>query len=390
MTQRTAMNRVNESPDIDVDFEGLEVEKTSEDQSPESLDLIFKPFDPTKIKVGQWNPTIQLVIDRIKLEEINLGPDFQRAGDIWSEKAKSQLIESLLIRIPLPAFYFDSTDENHMEVIDGRQRLTTLRDYVLNKSFALRDLEFLVDLKDKTFDQLPRQFQRRIVETQVTVFMIEKGTPPEVKYTIFKRINTSGLPLSAQEIRHALNQGHATNLLKSLAESDEFVSATAGGVKPNRMVDRELVLRFLAFRDDQWLSYASKDLDRYLNEKMSAINQMPPGKRSELQCRFLDSLRTSEAIFGNDSFRKRYHASSPRSPVNKALFEVWMVGIDDCDTVEKKELVKRRELLKSGFAKALLSDPGFNSAVSVNTNDPKNVKKRFTVVKQLIKEALNA
>lgn len=379
-----------QSQEIDIDYEGLEAEKTTEDNSTTTSEQIFKPFDPTKIKVGQWNPTIQLLMDRIKLEEINLGPDFQRAGDIWSEKAQSQLIESLLIRIPLPAFYFDSTNENRMEVIDGRQRLTTLREYVLNKSFTLRNLEFLVDLSGMNFEQLPRQFQRRIVETQVTVFMIEKGTPPEVRYTIFKRINTSGLPLSAQEIRHALNQGPATKLLKVLAESDEFVSATAGGVKSSRMVDRELALRFLAFRSDQWQSYATKDLDRYLNDAMSNINKLTLTQRSEAQRRFFTALRECEAIFGNDAFRKRYSLDSSRSPVNKALFEAWMVAVDDCNDEQRKVLATRSDLVKEKFSQALLEDPRFNSAVSVNTNDPNSVKKRFQVIRKLINEVLDA
>ena len=378
-------NKKKFKTDLKVDFEGLELEEQTES---EVTDVIVEPFDPTKIKVRPWNPTIQLLMERVRLDEINLGPEFQRAGGVWSAKAKSQLIESLLIRIPLPAFYFDATDEDHMEVIDGQQRLTTLRDFINAKDFKLRDLEFLTDLTGMSFDELPRQFQRRILETQITVFIIEKGTPDEVKYTIFKRINTTGLPLSAQEIRHALNQGHATKLLKTMAESAEFREATAEGVSSKRMVDRELALRFIAFRDDKWRKYKMKDLDKYLHDTMAQINKFGPAKRNSIKKRYFNSLNAARAIFDNDAFRKRYDIAASRAPVNKALFEAWTVGLDSCTQDEIEMLIENKSELRKSFIGLLNENREFDDSVSVNTNDPRNVKIRFTAIKELISEVL--
>ena len=76
---------------------GVEEEDTSAAGSP--------PFDPSKIRVRLWTPTIDLLMKRIKEGEIDLAPDFQRKAGIWKDKAQSQLIESLLLRIPLPAFF---------------------------------------------------------------------------------------------------------------------------------------------------------------------------------------------------------------------------------------------------------------------------------------------
>jgi hypothetical protein len=371
--------------DILRDSEGLEEEDVSSD---DGSNAIIQPFDPTKIRVRMWNPTIQLLIERIRLGEINLGPEFQRAGCIWTHNAQSQLIESLLIRIPLPAFYFDATDEDNMVVIDGQQRLTTLKRFILDGTLKLSGLEFLTDYGDSDFTGLPRQLQRRILETQVTVFVIEKGAPSEVKYTIFKRINTTGLPLSSQEIRHALNQGEATRLLKELAESDAFRIATDGSVPPKRMVDRECVLRFLAFILSPWQEYAERDLDRFLNQTMVTINGLTKGDRSELRRRFERAMNAAFAIFSKDAFRKRYSLDSQRYPINKALFEAWSVNLDARTDQEHEILVERADKVKQLFMSKLSTDPPFEKSVSAGTGDPKNVRKRFSEMGKILNEAL--
>ena len=135
-----------------------------------------------------------------------LRPDFQRLAGIWDNTRKSRLIESLLLRIPIPVFYVAADENEIWSVVDGVQRISTIYDYVTDK-FRLSRLEYLKKLEGALYTGLPRQMQRRINETQFVVNVIEPGTPPEVMFNIFRRINTGGMALNGQEIRHALHAG---------------------------------------------------------------------------------------------------------------------------------------------------------------------------------------
>jgi hypothetical protein len=191
-----------------------------------SAEQITRPFDPNLIRVKLWTPTVDLVMKRLAANEIDLAPDFQRAAGIWKDRAQSQLIESLLIRIPLPTFYFDGSNEDQLIVVDGIQRLTALKRFLLDKELRLSGLEYLTELEGKNVAQLPRPLVRRLDETMLTVYLIEKGTPEKAKLNIFKRLNTGGEPLTAQEIRHAMNPGLVREYLKQLAATPSFVEAT--------------------------------------------------------------------------------------------------------------------------------------------------------------------
>ena len=154
--------------------------------------------------------------------------------------------------------------------------------------------------------------RRRIGETQLVVNVIDPGTPNEVMFNIFHRINTGGMPLNAQEIRHALNPGQARQYLKNLAKKEEFLNATSGSIRPDRMADRDCVLRFLAFYIDGWQSYSVNDIDGYLDNAMKRVNSMTQQELESLAKDFTKAMRASATIFEEHAFRKRY---SPDAPV---------------------------------------------------------------------------
>lgn len=375
----------------------MKKDKTPEFEPPEesggfeeedTSTTIVTPFDPTLIRIETQNPSIDLILKRIQYKEINLAPDFQRKSGIWTDQAQSRLIESIFIRIPLPAFYMDGTDDDRWVVVDGLQRLTALRRFVLDKELRLDGLQFLTNFEDANFDDLPRPFQRRILETQLTVFVIKEGTPERVKFDIFQRINTGGMPLSAQEIRHVLNQGPATKFLAQLAESEEFKRATDHSIRDDRMGDRECVLRCLAFLLTPFEEYTGKtDFDGFLNDAMATLNGLSPLRRRKLGQQFLRGMSIAHELFGPDAFRKRYSSYSRRWPINKALLESWNVNLTHLSDAEVAILVERRELLQKRFVK-LMQQRAFDNAVSQGTGDVRKVQIRFSSIKQLIQEVL--
>ena len=354
----------------------------------EGQDIMTQPFDPAKIRVETKQMSIDTLISRMKNNEIKLQPEFQRK-EVWKAVARSRLIESILIRIPLPAFYMDATDEDLWLVVDGQQRLSTIRDFAIEKTMHLKGLEFLGDLEGKNFDELPRQFQRRINETNVTVYLIEKGTPGGVKINIFKRINTGGMPLSAQEIRHALYSGPVTTMLRELAESPEFLEATGGRISSDRMGDREHILRFFSFVLTPPSAYAAQEFDAFLGDAMSQINGLNQGDRQTLSDRFSKAMVRSFKILEGYAFRKKYSADEDErlKPVNKALFEAWAVNLDALDESDARKLIKRKSVVLESFVK-LMNVRDFDQAISQGTGSVQNVRYRFEAIQKLIREVL--
>lgn len=158
------------------------------------------------------------MLARLRRGVLDLTPDFQRFAGIWSDIDQSKLIESLLLRIPLPTLYAAESREESWTVVDGIQRLTTIARFVDPevigaKPLRLRGLEHLRQYEGKTYAELPGGLKTRIDETELIVHLIRAGTPEPVMFNIFARINTGGRPLTLQELRHALIPGKARQLL---------------------------------------------------------------------------------------------------------------------------------------------------------------------------------
>ncbi|MDM8551641.1 DUF262 domain-containing protein [Desulfobacterales bacterium HSG2] len=343
------------------------------------------PFDPTKIRIESKVATIESLVRRMKYDEIDMSPDFQRRDDVWDDRARSRLIESLLVRIPIPPFYLDASDEDRWIIIDGLQRLTTLKEFVINNSLILENLEYLTEFNGKKYRDIPRKFQRRIDETQVTTVLVEKGTPKNVMYNIFKRINTGGQPLSAQEIRHALQHGPGTKLIREIPENPKFREILQMDNK--RMEASEMVLRALSyflFPIEKVIGF--DNYDSLLRATLRVLNQKSDRELKKIQKDYFRSLNAASIIFNKYIFRKQYVKNDRKKPLNKPLYETWMFNLSSLTKQELQTLTDLKEEVTDYFID-LMNQKQFDTSVS--SGKPHAIKYRIEAIQKLIEEVLN-
>lgn len=359
-----------------------------QEASAEESERIAEPFDPDDIDVVTRSMTVDLLLSRTASGMIDLQPDFQRRWGVWDIKRQSRLIESLLLRIPLPVLYAAEDDDERWEIVDGIQRLSTIARFIKpeivnGKPLILSGLEYLRDYEGKDFKGLGSRLQMRLREAELIIHLIRKGTPPEVKFNIFARINTGGITLSPQELRHAITPGKARDLLEAWANSPEFLEATDRSVRSIRMDDRELVLRFIAFYLLGLEAYRQPDMDGFLIAAMKTINATDEARLEQVRKRFVRAMTVAHAIFGKDAFRKRFSADSARLPINKAVFEALSVNLALLSAAQRETLVARCEQVQSGFVQLCL-DRSFESAISQGTGDIRKVNRRFNAIQEML------
>jgi hypothetical protein len=352
--------------------------------------LMDKPFDPTLIKIETKTPSLDTLIKRIKSNSVQLNTEtyFQRKDDLWDKTKQSRLLESILIRFPLPAFFFDATDDNNWLVVDGLQRLSSIRNFVVNKTQPLTDMEFLTHLNGIYWDDLPENLQRLIEESQVVIYKILPGTPNDVKFNIFKRINTGGLVLEPQEIRHALFQGRPATFIHELANLEEFKKATAYKIATHRMLDRDFANRFLGFYLLDVSNYGTKeyglDLDSYMSKAMGEIYEKNEIQLDKIKADFSKAMKLSYSIFGREAFRKVRGPYDRLPPINKALFDALSTQLALLSDETAERLQKNGNMFRGLLSDELTENYDFFMAVTSSTGDKGRVSLRHTKVKELI------
>ncbi len=359
------------------------------------------PFNPEDIRVHAKQFSLRLIADMIKDEDIILRPDFQR-NLVWTNLQKSRLIESILLRIPLPMFYFSEDEEGKITIVDGLQRLSTIKDFMDNK-FPLKDLEYLnascggkYYKSEEGKEAIDGKYLRWFNQTQFSVNVIDPSSPAKVKFDIFRRINTGGMPLNNQEIRNSLAGDGLRETLNTMTNLQEFKSATDNSIRTSRMDDHELGLRFILFYRFMEAKGTIEDYSGYMDVSLDDLtDNLKKESLSDLRTyvtSFSNAMRNCEYLFGSRfAFRKvrpsDLVAGARRQLINKALFVSCSVLLGGYDHAKLKS--KNVEgALTAVLANRIDDDRKLLDYLSYSTNSRNNLLYVFDKVQEIIKATL--
>lgn len=310
----------------------------------------------------------------LRRKELIIDPDFQR-HDVWTSRQKSELIESILMGIPIPLMYLFEDRNGKKQVVDGRQRIGAILDFLDNK-FKLKNLRILSQLNEYYFKDLEPKLQGVFEDYQLFFYIIQPPTPERVKYDIFDRVNRGGTSLNKQEMRNALYRGRSTEMLDRLCGMPEFLLATGRSINKERMKDQYVVLRAIAFLMLHWgefnniqsLQYRG-DIDDFLARFMVYINDdASESLIAKYEALFCHAMSVSYDLLGENGFR--FSGNVIRRPINMPLFEALTylfsfipknIGFD-----KRTELLRNIEVVKERFDSSNYFSGNIDSTTSVS------------------------
>jgi hypothetical protein len=368
---------------MDIEVQDSDVIEKDEDTAEEdrSDNGGLYPYDPTTadIDIREDPQTVFELMRKYNNNKLIIDPDFQR-NLVWTPQKKSKFIESVILNFPLPPLYVNQTVEGKYIIVDGLQRTSTLHEFV-NDGFNLIGLEALTDLNGYNFSELqelPGDYQTRIEDKKLYIYIIRPSVPAKVVYDIFNRINTGGTNLERQEVRNCIFSGKSTRLLKELSEKDYFKRAIDYGISPRRMKDREVILRYLAFKIFDYETEYPGELSDFVEKAMKEINLMKDDKVEGLKNDFMRVMNLSFDFFGRRNFR--LPAAERRGRINIAIFE----SVSCFFSINSDDFLQTHKMnIQHNFDK-LLQNQEYIDAIRYATSSKAKVITRFKLAQEVL------
>lgn len=365
--------------------EAYQGESINIDQAYFSVFELKRKYDRTKRQ--RMSENVYSSEDR--RNQIILDSDFQREK-VWKQKQKSELVESVLMGLPIPIMYLSEDKFANLIVVDGRQRLTAFFTF-LDGEYPLTGLKILKNLNDKKFADLEPVYQSKLEDYQLITQIIKPPTPDSVIFNIFDRVNRGGTSLNNQEMRNALYQGNSTKLLDIIAKSEKFKIATGNSLKSDRMKDKYLILRAVAFylwsnkrlkdKKGELIEYKG-DIDEFLGKTMEYLNSASKEELEEITCKFDVAMNNANRILGEDAFRLKKISNNRKSPINMNVFE----GIV-CVMIELGENREIDSLIKERYEN-LVEDNEFKDNIANHRDSAKKFEERKNIINEQFREVM--
>ncbi len=308
-----------------------------------------------------------------------LDTDWQREDVVWDDKRASRLIESFLIDLPVPAIYLARNDNQEFEVIDGLQRLTSVFRFLEGK-LKLKGLEARADLNGCYFNNLEKGLRKKLLNSVLRTIELYQPSDGNLKYVMFQRLNTGGVALNDMEIRNCVYQGELNNLIKELAQNQDFKDSVNQTNLGRRMRDRRLVLGFLAFYERTYTK-ATKGLKAFFNEFCEIYRNPTPEKLEEFRNKFNFAMKATRTIFGESVFR-----STPKSrSVNAPIFQVICVSFTNYD---QEALIHAAADIRAAYHDLIKNDSHWVNCVSTSTGTWDRISYTFETWNERLKQVM--
>lgn len=368
------VNQIEELSEIDIQYnEEEEVEVDSLSIRSEEI-----PKEERNLRTQAYDKSVSDLVRMIRDEDIILNTDYQR-NYIWDNKKASLLVESILLNIPIPVIYASEEEDNTWNIVDGLQRLSSLRRFFDN-NFKLKGLEVLQELNDHRYEDLNPRVKRILNNGIIRIILIFSDSHPEIKYDIFMRLNTGSVRLKEQELRNCLYRGKLNSLLKELRKDKRFLSIIGLKEPHKRMDDAELILRYFAFLENydtktgKLNNYKGK-IKSFLNNYMSKQKTMDDRKVEYLKAKFSNTLEKVYIVFDNKAFRKIDEYGNFDLSINRAIMDCIMISFDQFSLEEvegkKSEIIELLKVLP-------IEDSEFEESITTGTSDTKRIEYRIS------------
>ncbi|MDM9653920.1 DUF262 domain-containing protein [Pseudomonas wenzhouensis] len=297
-----------------------EFELIPDDQQENEDDIIAQvSFKDAVVLNADW--TIETINLQIQKGNIDLQPGFQRRV-AWDDARKSRLIESIIVGLPVPNIVLAESKDSRGKfiVIDGKQRLVAVSDYMQDK-YRLKGLDMRPDLNGKSLGELPQEDREHLENATIRASVIRNWKDENFLYVTFFRLNSGSLPLSPQELRKALIGANLISAIDSYMLNSKSFKCVFGDGLDKRMRDSELVLRFVAY--DQSLAEYRGDFKEFLDTNTRYFENDWVNKAQQIENIFqrLDiALDAAHKVFGQDAFKK-WIGDKYERVINRAVFD---------------------------------------------------------------------
>lgn len=231
-----------------------------------------------------YDITAKHLVDMVGERQIHIAPEYQRRF-IWDDVRQSQLIESLLLGIPIPSLFLATNEDSSWEVIDGLQRLTSLLNFInpalrprpenepAFSPLILDGLDKITSLNGASFSDFPSNMQLNLLTRPVRITVLNDRSDHQVRFDLFERLNTGGITLHEQEIRNCVFQGPFNDFVKVCASDARLEQVLKRSDRHGRGNYEELILKFFAyFENRESFKHSVKDfLNDYMESKTKSF-----------------------------------------------------------------------------------------------------------------------